>query len=149
MSVSGSAKWIATAALFAVALPASAVAQGGPPADRGPMGESRMIRLLDTDRDGKVSLAEITAEQGRLIGASDLDGDGTLSPDEFRRRGGLFQRLGTTTLFDLMDADGDGSLTAEEIAKPSERWFSRYDANSDGQLDAEEVPTRRWRGKHR
>lgn len=149
MPLLGPAKLVAAATLVAFAVPSSAMAQGGPPADRGLKGESRMIRLLDTDGDGKVSLAEIAAEQGRLIGASDLDGNGTLSPDEFRRRGGLFQRLGTTTLFDLMDADGDRSLSAEEIAKPSERWFSRYDANSDGQLDTNEIPMRRWRGKHR
>ena len=118
--------------------------RGPPEHERGP-GHSRVMELLDTDRDGKVSLTEITAEQGRLIAAADIDGDGKLSIDEFRRRGRLFQALGTTTLFDLIDVDGDRSLTAEELAKPSERWFSRTDANSDGLLDPEEFPRRRHR----
>ncbi|MDJ0948391.1 MAG: EF-hand domain-containing protein [Alphaproteobacteria bacterium] len=107
--------------------------------------QARMMQILDTDGDGKISLAEITAEQRRLVAASDVDGNGTLSADEFRRRGGLFQRLGTTTLFDLMDADGDKILTAEEIQKPSERWLTRYDANGDGALDADELPQPQWR----
>jgi hypothetical protein len=112
---------------------------------------SRTFSLLDTDGDGKVSLAEIRAEQARLISAADLDGDGRLSVDEFRRRGWWFQKLQTTTLFDLMDADGDQSLTAEEIANPSARWFKRYDKNTDGGVTAEEVPhfNRGGRGDHK
>ena len=146
-----------TASAAASTLAATAAAQADPqpagPAPRAEFrephervrGRPRAMQLLDTDRDGQVSLTEITAEQGRLIAASDLDGDGRLSIDEFRRRGRLFQALGTTTLFDLIDVDGDRSLSAEELAKPSERWFSRTDANSDGLLDPEEFPRRRER----
>ncbi|CAN0520589.1 unnamed protein product [Laminaria digitata] len=111
---------------------------------------SRTFSLLDTDGDGKISLAEIRAEQARLIAAADLDGDGKLSVDEFRRRGWWFQRLHTTTLFDLMDADGDQMLTADEIANPSARWFKRYDKDADGGVTTEEVPhfRRSGRGHH-
>ncbi len=49
---------------------------------------ARFLRILDTDGDGSVSLAEIGAEQQRLVAASDLDGDGALSVDEFRRAAG-------------------------------------------------------------
>jgi len=108
------------------------------------------MQVLDTDGDGKVTLAEITAEQKRLIGAADLDGDGKLSVNEFRRRGRWFQRLYTTTLFDLMDANGDQTLTADEIAAPSERWFKRYDANADGGIVPDEVPhMQRGKGGYR
>lgn len=114
---------------------------------------SRTFSLLDTDGDGKISLAEIRAEQARLIAAADLDGDGKLSVDEFRRRGWWFQKLHTTTLFDLMDSDGDQTLTADEIANPSARWFKRYDKDADGGVTTEEVPhfKRSGRGhrKHR
>ena len=108
-----------------------------------------MIQLLDVDGDGKVSLAEINAEQDRLFVAADVDGDGALSADEFRRRGRWFQSLGVTTLFDLMDADGGQSINAAEIKSPSERWFARYDENGDGFVTAEELPQRRWGRKRR
>ena len=148
-----------TASAVALTLAATAAAQDSPHrpgAGPGPRddfrkpherarGHPRVMELLDTDRDGKVSLTEITDEQGRLIAAADVDGDGKLSIDEFRRRGRLFQALGTTTLFDLIDVDGDRSLSAEELAKPSERWFSRTDANTDGLLDRQEFPRRRER----
>ena len=65
--------------------------------------------------------------------------------------GRWFQRLHTTTLFDLLDANGDKVVTAEEIGKPSERWFTRYDENNDGSLEEDEMPKRGWhrRGRHR
>tara|TARA_R110000868_G_scaffold99535_6_gene273933 strand:- start:4678 stop:5196 length:519 start_codon:yes stop_codon:yes gene_type:complete len=101
---------------------------------------SRTFNLLDTNGDGKVSLDEIKAEQARLAGAADVDGDGKLSVDEFRRRGWWFQKLHTTTLFDLMDANGDQMLSTEEISAPSARWFKRYDKDADGGVTAAEVP---------
>jgi Ca2+-binding EF-hand superfamily protein len=100
----------------------------------------RILQVLDVNNDGKVTQDEIMAEQKRLIGAADLDGDGKLSVEEFRRRGRWFQRLHTTTLFDLLDANGDQILSAEEIANPSTRWFKRYDKNGDGGIVADEVP---------
>ncbi|MDE0060227.1 MAG: EF-hand domain-containing protein [Defluviicoccus sp.] len=105
---------------------------------------TRFLRIFDTDGSGTVSLAEIGAEQQRLVAAADLDGDGTLSVDEFRRRGRLIRSVGATSLFDMLDTDGDRKVTAAEIAAPSARWFKRYDADGDGAIAAGELPQRRW-----
>lgn len=120
-------------------------------AEKAEMRESRyarhFIRIFDTDGNGSVSVAEIQAEQRRILAASDVDADGTLSVEEFRRRGRLIQSLGTTTLFDLLDTNGDAKISTDELAAPSARWFKRYDADGDGAMTAEELPARHHDGR--
>ena len=109
----------------------------------------RFMALLDPDGDGRVAIAEIAAEQGRLFTAVDVDGDGKLSVDEFRRRGRLLQSIGATTLFDMLDTNGDAQLSAAELNAPSQRWVARYDADGDAALNADEVrATRQGRFGH-
>lgn len=135
---------VATLAAFSLTLIAGANAAGADDrAGRENPRATRFIEMFDTGGDGKVTLKEITADQGRLFGAVDVNGDKALSVDEFRRRGRLFRIYTTTTLFDLLDANGDRKLTADEISAPSQRWFKRYDGNNDGVMAADEVPHRR------
>ncbi len=104
--------------------------------------------FYDTDGDGKATLDEIVADQGRMFGAMDVDGDKFLSVAEVKRRGRMLQTRRTTTLFDLLDANGDGKLTQAEISAPTQRWFKRYDANGNGVMEASELPARgRGRGR--
>lgn len=102
-------------------------------------GMRRAFKLLDTNGDGKVSMAEIAAEQKRLLAAADVDGNGTLSADEFRRRGRLIMSLRTWTFFDMMDADGNGELSAAELNGPAGRWLKRKDGDKSGDLTREEI----------
>ena len=133
------------ATAMAQGAPGRGGSDGGRPAvgrEGGPRGHSRFsarqLAILDTDGNGSVSQEEIVAEHGRLLGAADIDGDGQLSADEFRRRGTFFIRLGTTTFFDLIDANGDQQISTEELNQPMERWFARRDTNKDGNIDLEE-----------
>lgn len=105
---------------------------------------ARFLYIFDTDGNGSVSQAEIRAEQKRIAGAADVNGDGVLSVDEFRRRGRLIRSLGAMSLFDMLDADGDQKVSQAEIEAPSARWFKRYDADGDGAIAADELPQRRW-----
>ncbi len=146
-------------AALTLILAGAALAQSGPPAgetrgegaNRPSRHAMHFVRIYDTDGNGTVSMDEIRAEQKRVVGMADVDGDGALSVEEFRRRGRLIQSLGTTTLFDMLDADGDRKITATELAAPSARWFARYDGNGDGAMAAGELPRRGWRrrgGRH-
>ena len=140
---------LTVAAVLAIGLADAALAQESK--DQPSRRAQYFMTIFDANSDDKVSLGEITGEQRRLFGAIDVDGDGSLSVDEFRRRGRLLQRPGTTTLFDLLDGNGDQKLTREEIAAPSARWFKRYDANANGALEADEIDAgrshRRFRGR--
>ncbi|MDH3240413.1 MAG: hypothetical protein OEO83_07085 [Alphaproteobacteria bacterium] len=110
---------------------------------------SRRLELLDTNKDGKVSLKEIQDEQKRLIAAADVNGDGKLSVEEFRRRGRWFISLRTISFFDMLDTDGDGQISVKEMTDPSARWFKRHDENKDEALDSDEFSKSSWRGRQR
>jgi hypothetical protein len=145
----------ASTAAFTIALATAgaALAQGQPPgADRSNTHVERFLMVYDANGDGTVSQAEIAAEQNRIFGAVDLDGDGKLSVAEFRRRGRLIMRTGGATLFDMLDVNGDQQVTAEELHGPKARWLKRYNTDGADGLGAEELATaleRRQRRSHR
>jgi Ca2+-binding EF-hand superfamily protein len=107
----------------------------------------RMLLLYDTNKDGKITVAEINDDQARIFTAMDVDGDKSLSVDELKRRGRSLQIFRTTTIFDLLDVNGDGKLSVAEVNAPSKRWFKRYDANNDGAMEASELPAGRHHGR--
>jgi Ca2+-binding EF-hand superfamily protein len=118
---------------------------------------ARRMEVLDTNNDGKITLAEIEGELKRLTAAADVNGDGKLSAEEFKRRGRWFLRLRTVSFFDILDSNGDGQVSTKELTAPSGRWFKRQDENKDKALTGDEVVNkfrmrhgpRRWRGRRR
>jgi len=149
-------RYTVLAMIAALAMAAGAgAADVSPPGDsvtgqsRSPGYTERFMQLFDTDNNGKVTAAEIEADQSRLFRALDIDGDGKLSVEEVSRRGYILQIWRVTTMFDLMDVNGDRQLTINEISAPMQRWFSRYDRNGDGAMDAGEVPVRQRPGSGR
>jgi len=102
---------------------------GGPALAKG--GE-KASKLLDTDNDGTVDLAEAkkaaTAEFDKL----NKDTDGTLDTKE------LGGRLSKKDL-EAADPDKDGTLTKDEYLALVEARFKAADPDNDGKLDAKEL----------
>lgn len=126
-----------------------------------------ILHLLDKDRDGEVSAAELDNAESS-IRELDRDGDGTLSREELRpphplagdRRGAARGRArgdarggpadrgprseggrdrNPPPLL-KQDRDGDGQITPLELLhEPVRRMFERSDANGDGVLDEDET----------
>lgn len=99
----------------------------------------------DTDKDGKLSEAELTAHRTARFAEADADGDGFLTRAEVAaamqaRMADRIDRMAGRAIV-AMDDDGDGKLSAAEIApgKGAGRLFGRADADGDGFLSPEEM----------
>jgi len=130
---------VAVGIMLVAAHSASAQTSPTPPADTIEPIVGVTMLILDLNRDGVIERGEIASEQDRMFAAADINGDGALSVDEFRRNGRLLLALNVTTFFDMLDSNGDGTLDAAEVKQPAGRWVARYDADGNGSLSIDEV----------
>jgi Ca2+-binding EF-hand superfamily protein len=96
------------------------------------------IRMLDTDNDGTLDLAEAKKAASAVFAKLDRDHDGTLDKRELRGR--LSERE-----FDAADPDHDGTVTMEEYLTVVEQRFNAANPDKDGTLDAKELNSRAGR----
>jgi Ca2+-binding EF-hand superfamily protein len=127
----------------------------GPPRG-GPFGPG-LFAILDTDRDGELSTAEIVGAGTALL-KLDRNGDGKLTPNEVGPGGpppGPFARPGDgrpgqrgigggspeamRERLKQADANGDGKISKDEAPPMLRERFDRLDANSDGFIDEQEM----------
>jgi Ca2+-binding EF-hand superfamily protein len=95
-------------------------------------GRASLIRMLDTDNDGTVDLAEAKAAASALFDKLEHDKDGTLDKHELARR------LSAKELA-AADPDHDGTLTKDEYLALVEQRFGAANPDHDGTLDAKEL----------
>lgn len=103
----------------------------------GVMGQEMMERY-DSDKDGKITQAEIDQNRTQWHGDFDADKNASLSLDEFRAlwlkaRGEMIVRE-----FQFFDADGNGQVTLEEYRQPLSAMVARRDRNGDGALSPDD-----------
>lgn len=131
-----------------------AVAQGGPDGWHGPRGmRGGMMGLMedfDTNKDGKLTQAEIDGVRDQRLRSFDRDGNGQLNLDEYQALWADAMRRRMVRQFQAHDEDGNASITVEEFRGRLGEAVRRFDRNGDGELTADEMrsPRGRWRGGH-
>ena len=152
---------ITTEILCAQTAPTGGPRRGGPGGPGGPGGHGRfhpVIRVLDADKDGEISAAEI-ANAPVSLKALDANSDGTVAADELRpvhpamrgtppadaparpARDGQAPTDRPRPIDPVMlalDANSDGALSATEITNAATS-LKALDANADGKLTRDEL----------
>lgn len=135
----------ALAIIFSAAALAGTAAAGGGHAHGG--GKDRMTKL-DANKDGKVTLAELTQSKQSWLAEVDTNKDGAATTAELEAHSKAQREKHVQELFQRKDANRDGRLSREESGMP-ERWFDRNDENKDDALTPAELATGRGKGgKH-
>ncbi len=138
MSAKYSHVFLASAALAGLIMASGLQAQ----AQGKPLG---LYSRMDSNGDGKVSLAEFEAAHATQLARFDANKNGTVTVSEVDAffaphlsQGGQFvqQRLATLR---SADANGDGVISAEEFKTAGEAEFKAADANGDGYIEVAEV----------
>ncbi|MFT6437413.1 MAG: Ca2+-binding EF-hand superfamily protein [Candidatus Azotimanducaceae bacterium] len=110
----------------------------------------KIMKHLDTDGDGQISLAEFEPPRRSPFGRADSNDDGIVTLDEIEdrmesrhqeRELAEAERIAKRQArlaehFSTMDTDGDGGLSQDEI---KQGMFSRMDVNEDGYITADEM----------
>jgi Ca2+-binding EF-hand superfamily protein len=123
-----------------LALAGSVLAGTGGADCHGGKGIDRMGQL-DTNKDGKVSLAELVASKQSWLSKLDSNKDGVATQAELDAGMQARRTEHINELFAEQDTNKDGRISREESRLPA-RWFTRVDANNDGNLTPEEFTQR-------
>jgi Ca2+-binding EF-hand superfamily protein len=129
---------LSAVAACAVALPAMA---GG-----GEDCQQKSTRLdVEGNPDGAISASEHAASADKRFEMMDADKDGRVTAAEIGASHGAEsaawakQRMSAADKIRKLDADNDGALTRAEYAAGSQKMFSKMDADGDGNLTAAEM----------
>jgi Ca2+-binding EF-hand superfamily protein len=112
--------------------------QSGEKAGHGGQGRGAHFAEVDTNGDGKVSLAELTASRESWLTQVDTNKDGVATQAEIEASFAARRQEHAQKMFAREDANKDGRLTRDESRMPS-AWFERADANKDGALTLAEL----------
>jgi Ca2+-binding EF-hand superfamily protein len=93
---------------------------------------------IDSDKDGKISLAELTTSRESWLTQVDTNKDGVATQAEIDASMASKRKEHQQKMFERDDANKDGRLTREETRLPS-AWFEKADANKDGALTLAEL----------
>ena len=108
-------------------------------------GRRRLFDHLDKNKDGMITPSELPKSAPKPVRDGDLDKDGRISMEEFRRnsrlRGIGEERI--SAMFSRMDRNRDGVLTSKDFKRrampvPEHGEMKKLDTDGDGALSFEE-----------
>ncbi|GLQ05491.1 EF-hand domain-containing protein [Sneathiella chinensis] len=132
-------KSVLTATLaLALALPVAAYAGGGHHGD-GHSRVDRMFERWDTNKDGRLSQAEVPDGRHKYFSRFDSDKDGEITLSEAREAHEKMREARLARFMEKIDTDKDGKVSEAEYTSFAMERFKSADSDSDGALSVEEM----------
>jgi Ca2+-binding EF-hand superfamily protein len=107
---------------------------------------SSEMKMMDTDKDGRISAAEHAMGAKKMFEKIDADYDGRVTATEMDARHKEMPSShsskpmkSSAEKMKSIDADGDGAISAEEHEQGSQKMFRKMDKDQDGRLSQAEV----------
>ncbi|MEQ8710763.1 MAG: EF-hand domain-containing protein [Rhodospirillales bacterium] len=128
----------------------TAQASGGHKKGDG-MHAMKMFDRFDTNKDGKVTSAEVDALIDAQIAGVDGDKSNSLTKAEFTQLLAVLMEERINRRFAKLDDNKDGVISADELKQPAQRMVSWLDDDGDkavSQKEAREGMSHRRRGHH-
>jgi hypothetical protein len=110
--------------------------------------QSDQFSSMDTDKDGKIFVAEYTNATMEAFKSMDKDSDGKISGVELTE--GEYAASGSpsplsSAQLSSIDTNKDVQITAKEMSSGAARMFKNLDVNADGFLSENELDGRQYR----
>jgi Ca2+-binding EF-hand superfamily protein len=143
---------IVTAALIAGGAASSAAlaqASAAPAAEARPSPFEHMLKKMDTNGDGKISLAEFQAAAGARFDAIDTQHTGKITAEQVASSKDGKGHGGRIAEFEIQKFGSDGAITRDQYLAAAQAHFAKLDKNGDGYITADEMPARHWAAPHK
>jgi hypothetical protein len=97
-----------------------------------------LLESFDSNKDGKLTQAEVDQACRDRFAQFDTDTDGTLTLQEYQALwlDAMHRRM--VAQFQSLDDDGDAAVTTEEFIAPFGQVVRRLDRNDDGEISRDE-----------
>jgi EF hand domain-containing protein len=109
------------------------------PGDGPRRGLPRFLEQMDTNHDGKVTQAEITAFEAARTAEIDTNKDGKITPEEVQAYREKLRQQRMAERFARMDTNGDGVVSVQEYEAAQTWRLARLDRDGDGVIEGNEM----------